>query len=266
MFLLYLTDERVIIKNNDKKIFDACPRILMRGDRPIRILENREAITIMKDVAIYSPFHGCVMSDPVRGSWFLNKIVKNKSFLKRDNCIIAISPVTAGAEYDYIQDWYRRWFDNKQPALIYEPVALLLGLNIKTGIVISLRYSMVEFTYVKDGITVSYWWKYHDQFTKRDNHKLQLSSVIEKQLDAETLPDQLRAHVQFRLESEKMNIKSDLISKIKLITNKLQDKHTPILFASFNNYSLFTLDDCKTLGINSLDYEYFCEAILCGLH
>ena len=233
----------------------------MRDNRPFRILSNKDFFVTQKDSKYYSPFHGCVMSDCNIGSWFLNKIVRNKFFFNRDKCRIAISPVTGGSELLYIQNWYTRWFDNKRPILIYEPVAFLKGVNRKTGIVISLRYSMVELTYVENGTITRYWWKYHHQFRYKNNQKLDSGKQLENQIDIAQIYNQ----IQLRLEREKASIVNVLISQIKQIICNSEYRGISIFFAAYKNYTLFTSEQCETFNINCLNYENFCETILRGL-
>lgn len=239
MFRFYITDERVIAFENNDKIFDSFPGVLLNAkEQPIRVIPTQEEYYVIKEKnKVSAPFSGCTMCDCYTGSWLLNKIVKKRhSLIKRQPCLVAVSPVSSYSELLAMKRWYERWYDRKFPQLIWEPIAFLNGMGIASGIVISVRNSMVEVSLVINNKISKYWWEYHD-----------CNKAIERDVPQRRI----------------LGIYRKLISTIRDYIG--EDNKNPIFFTSYKNILTLNAEDTLKYKITVIKYDQFCLDVIKGL-
>lgn len=237
MLRLYITDERVLIYYNNTEIFDSVPRIISLQGKYLRCITKEEDFCdLNKGEEIIRPFVGCVVADFYCANWYLNRAIKGyRRILRRDECLIAVSPVSTETELRAMKDWYKRWY-TRVSQLKFEPICFLNGIERCDGIIISVRSSMVEITLVKENKIKAYWWKYHylSEGISFDNH-LEPISLYENILSVTE---------NFKCEYEEL----------------------PIYFTSYKSILNIKPNDILKFNINTINYDEFCHSIIRGLN
>lgn len=240
MLKMYLSDDRFLVYDDEKTIFDSFPGVIEDQDLYVGIVPTIEeyAGLLEKGMNVITPFRGCVVSDYRATEWLLKYSIRNRTKI-RPKCRIAVSPVSSEIELRALKTWYHKWYDKKSPELVWEPIALCNSLSVSSCIIISLRFSMVEMTEIDDNKIIRYNFKYFGHqgcITELRNVKL---TNVHKQSFVESI--------------------------FTVINNNIPENYAyPIFFTSSLDLEIIN-DVIPNRSINVLPYNEFCQHIIKGL-
>ncbi|MCH5220790.1 MAG: hypothetical protein J1F05_00450 [Muribaculaceae bacterium] len=232
MLKIYASDERLIVYDDNERIWDTFPGVVSENNRPVDfILSENELDNSSR--RIVRPFKGGVISSYVDAEWLLRKAIRQSKKL-RPLCRIAVNPGSGGIELRAMQDWYHKWYNKQLPELVYEPIAFLKGLDLYEGVVLTQRASMIELSIVRENEIIEYKSSYFNldcncRDVNQENH------YIEK-----------------------------IIKRIVNECNNL-DCSLPIYFTSYKELYELSDNDFDQYQIKRIDYDNFCMNIINGL-
>lgn len=141
MLKIYASDERLIVYDNNRKIWDTFPAVVVENGEPVDFISSEKELN-NNNREIVRPFRQGIIISYKEAEWLLRKAIKGCKKL-RPLCRIAISPHLTETELRAMQYWYRKWYDKKLPQLVYEPIAFLSGMDLSDGIVLYQRDSWI---------------------------------------------------------------------------------------------------------------------------
>lgn len=232
MLKIYATDERLIVYDDNRKIWDSFPGVVIKNNKTVDFIfsENEHH---NDNRSIIRAFRGGVITRYRDAEWLLRKAIKLRKKL-RPPCRIAVTPISTEIELRAMQDWYWKWYDKKLPQLVWEPIAFLSGMNLSTGAVLTQRSSMIELSIVRDKKIVEYYWGYWDNDCKYKD-KTEIASYIDTKIE------------KFLKDS------------------KYLDCSAPIYFTSYKELTDLSHERFDKYLIKKLDYDVFCMSIINGL-
>lgn len=232
MLKIYATDERLIVYDGNRKIWDSFPGVVIENNKPIDFISSEKEF-YTDACKIMSPFKGGVIASYRDAEWLLRNAIKRHKKL-RPSCRIAVSPNSAEIELRAMQDWYRKWYDKKLPQLVYEPIAFLCGKNLSTGTVLTQRSSMIGLSIVRDKKIVENYCSYWDNDCKYKD-KTEIASYIDAKIE------------KFLKDSKHL------------------DRTLPIYFTSYKGLTDLYHERFSKYQIKRIDYDDFCMSIINGL-
>lgn len=232
MLKIYPTDERLIVYDDNRKIWDSFPGVVIENNKPVDFISSEEEYN-NDNRRIILPFRGGVIASYRDAEWLLRKAIKRHKKL-RPYCRLAVSPNSGGIELRAMQDWYRKWYDKKLPQLVYEPIAFLYGMNLSNGTVLTQRSSMIELSIVRDKKIIEYYGCYWDYDCKHKD-KVEIANYIDAKIE------------KFLKDS------------------KCLDNSLPIYFTSYKELTDLSHERFNKYQIKRIDYDCFCLSIINGL-
>lgn len=230
MLKIYATDERLIVYDDNRKIWDSFPGVVIENNKPVDFISSEEEYN-NDNRRIILPFRGGVINSYREAEWLLRKAIKRHNKL-RHSCRIAVHPNSSEIELREMRCWYPyKWYYKKLPQLVYEPIAFLCGMNLESGVVLILRGCLIEQWIVKNKHII---WRNASLFMDFHN-KDKIENYLDKQIEK-------------------------LLNDSKHI-----DCSSPMFFTSFKGLPDLSHELLCKYQIKRMEYDVFCMNIITGL-